>query len=142
MPLFRPSRSSKPVIVSPASAARICTPGAVTSGLSRSKLPAGPRELKAANASAVLGSATAGNPIIAVASGFAQAKSRSASPSAMLTPNTGTTAPGTEGISPGVSLLATTTAMAPAAAALLALSVNGQLPRRTTAIAPSKVPSA
>ena len=47
--------------------------------------------------------------------------------------------PGTLGIRPTAALLATMTAIAPAAAALFTLIENEQVPRRTTATAPAKV---
>src|SRR5690606_6749196 len=124
-----------------ATAARMRTPGAVTSGLSRSKLPAGPRELKAPSASTWLVSTIAGYGMPAVTAGLAAAKSRSASASACSIPNAGIVVPGTDGISAPAALLATTTATAPAAAALSTLMVNEQEPRRTTAMAPAKAPS-
>ena len=49
--------------------------------------------------------------------------------------------PGTDGVSPPSALLAMTTAIAPAAAALLVLIAKLQPPRRTTAIAPAKAPA-
>ena len=74
------------------------TPGAVTSGLIRSKLPAGPRELKDASASATFGKPTPGNVIRAVVVvGLAEPKAASALPSVWLTLNTGMVVPGTDG---------------------------------------------
>src|SRR5690606_33025929 len=77
--------------------------------------------------------------MLAVAAGLATLKSRSALPVSCSTPNAGTVVSGTEGtIGPG-ALFAISTAVAPAAAALLTLIENEQVPRRTTAMAPAKV---
>src|SRR5690606_12136994 len=139
VPLYSATASSKPVMVVPATAASTRTPGAVTSGLSRSKLPAGPRELDAASTSGWLVNMIAGYGIPALTASLPAAKSRRASPSAWRMPKAGTVVPGTEGMTPPAALLAITTATAPAAAALSTLIVNEQPPRRTTAIAPAKL---
>src|SRR5690606_6409234 len=129
---------SKPVIVVPATTARMRTPGAVMSGFSRLKLPAGPRELKAPSASGSFWMTIDGNGMPAVVvPGFAFAKSRNALPSDCRMPNAGIVVSGTDGMMPPAALLAITTATAPAAVALATFSENGQVPRRITTIAPS-----
>ncbi len=70
------------------------------------------------------------------------AKLARALPSAWEMPNTGMAVPGTEGERPPAPLLAITTAIAPAFAALLVLIVNEHAPRRITAMAPANVPAA
>src|SRR5688572_9202114 len=118
------------------------TPGAVISGLIRSRLPAGPRELKPASWSGVLLTITDGNGMVpTLVLALALAKSRNRLLSAWLATKAGTVAPVTVGVSPVAWLLAMITATAPAAAALATLSVKLQVPRRTTATASWKVPA-
>src|SRR5688500_14373677 len=69
------------------------------------------------------------------------AKLRIASPSATVTPNTGTVVPGTVGEIAAATLLEITTAVAPAATALLTLMTKLQVPRRISAVLPVKVPA-
>ena len=130
-------------MVGPASAPRICTPGAVTSGFNRSKLPAGPRELDAASASATFGRPTPGKVIWAVAVlGLALPNATKALPSTCLAPNTGTVVPGADGRRVPPRSLAMMTAMAPAAEALFTFTVKSQPPRRMTTTAPVSEPAA
>src|SRR5687767_11670430 len=73
---------------------------------------------------------------------LASAKSRTALASVWVIAKPGMVTPGIEGVSAPAMLLAMMTAIAPAAAALLPLIANEQVPRRITAIAPANVPAA
>ena len=120
------------------------TPGAVMSGLLRSASGAGvgPRKLKSASTSPWRVPLVIGATSAVVLDGLAATNAITASPDAWSMLNAGTLgAPVVSMFSEPAWLLPMMTMSAPALNALVIFSVNGQVPRRTTATAPVKVPA-